>query len=282
MIRTQQAHLHVAALSHEGMSGKNNEDNYAVSSFVLAPNNPTPVVFAVVADGIGGHRYGEVAAEMVVNIISDEVSRSNGGNPIAIFQKAFYTASETIFARSEREPEREGMGATCACVLVVGEKLYCAWAGDSRIYLARSATELRRLTKDHTWVQEAVDKGILEPAQMALHPNAHVIRRYLGSPEPPEPDLRLRLNPGETDEQARANQGLSLRSGDKLLLCSDGLTDLVTDEEILAHLQTRDLRAAAQKLVNLANERGGHDNITIVLLGVPRKTSGWLGWLMGE
>jgi protein phosphatase len=281
MIRTEQAHLHVTALSHEGMSGKNNEDNYAVASFVLAPNNPTPVVFAIVADGIGGHRYGEVAAEMVVNLISDEVARSTSANPIAIFQKAFYMASETIFARSEREPEREGMGATCACAMVAGEKLYIAWAGDSRIYLARGVT-LTRLTKDHTWVQEAVDKGILLPEQMATHPNAHVIRRYMGSPEPPEPDLRLHLRPGETDAEARANQGLLLRSGDNLMLCTDGLTDLVNDDEIRTILHTRDLKGAAQKLVNLANERGGHDNITIVILGVPRKTSGWLGWLMGE
>lgn len=283
MIRTDQAHLYVAALTHEGMTGKNNEDNFGVTAFRLNAGNPTPVVFAVVADGIGGHRSGEVAAEMTIEIIANEVAQSTSSNPLPTFQKAFYKASEAIYARAQAEGgDNKGMGATCACLMVVGDRLYIAWAGDSRIYLARGE-QLLRLTTDHSWIQEALDKGILDPEMADKHPNQHVIRRYLGAPTPTEPDLRLRLKPGETNAQMRANQGVTLNPGDRLLMCTDGLTDLVKDNEINAYLQTRDLHAAANNLINLANSRGGHDNITVVLMRVPEGlTTGplrWMGWV---
>jgi protein phosphatase len=109
----------------------------------------------------------------------------------------------------------------------------------------------------------------LTPEQGHGHPNAHIIRRYLGSQLPPEIDFRLRLNPSETDGQAQANQGLMLIPGDFVILCSDGLTDLVDKEEIKSVLRSNNRDQALQALTRLANERGGHDNITIVLLEVP-------------
>jgi len=138
-----------------------------------------------------------------------------------------------------------------------------------------------QISRAHTWVQEALEKGIINRNALKNHPNLHVIRRYLGSPEPPEPDLRLFLRPEESDSQAKQNQGLNLEPGDVVLLCSDGLTDLVADEEIRDSLQKRTLQNAALSLITLANARGGHDNITIVLLGVPPPASapnpgGWL------
>ncbi len=283
MIRTSQAHLYVAAKTHAGMSGKNNEDNFGVTAFRMSESNPTPVLFAIVADGIGGHQSGEVAAEMAIEIIANEVAQSSGTHPLSTFQKAFHKASEAIFLRAEESHgKHKGMGATCACAMVVGERLYIAWAGDSRIYLARGE-QLLRLTTDHSWVQEAMDKGILDPEMADKHPNQHVIRRYLGSPTPAEPDLRLRLKAGESDAQMRANQGLLLQPGDRVLMCTDGLTDLVKDNEINAYLQTRDINAAVENLIDLANARGGHDNITVVLMRVPEGiTTGplrWPGWL---
>jgi protein phosphatase len=150
-----------------------------------------------------------------------------------------------------------------ACAWVHGNQLYTATVGDSRIYLARGGS-IRQLSVDHTWVQEALEMGVLHPDQVNGHPNAHVIRRYLGSPEPPEVDLRMRLARNEADSQAVANQGVQLRPGDRLLLCSDGLTDLVSDAEILAILQRTPLSHATEALTALANQRGGHDNITII------------------
>jgi protein phosphatase len=125
---------------------------------------------------------------------------------------------------------------------------------------------------DHTWVQEAIERGIITPDQARDHPNVHIIRRHLGSVELPEVDFRLRLSLEDDDEQARRNQGAHLKIGDVLLMCSDGLTDMVWDDEILRLVTTRNaLKSAAEDLVERANERGGHDNITVVLIGVPKE-----------
>jgi PPM family protein phosphatase len=289
MIRSSLAHLHIAALSHSGMTGKNNEDRYAVSSFNLSAEDPRPVVFAVVADGIGGHRAGEVAAELAVNYISQGVAGSNGRKPLKVLEDAIHDASQAIAAHSASKTEQEGMGATCACVWIFERKLYIGYVGDSRIYLMRGG-HIRRLTKDHTWIQEAIEKGIITPEQAHDHPNVHVIRRHLGSVELPDVDFRLYLEDGEEDQVARDNQGLELDPGDILLLCSDGLTDLIWDDEILETLRSKsNLKAAAESLVEKANQRGGHDNITTVLLSVPRdgeviskRKKGLVSWLFGD
>ncbi|HEY6074063.1 MAG TPA: protein phosphatase 2C domain-containing protein [Anaerolineales bacterium] len=288
MIRSSVAHLHIAALSHSGMAGKNNEDRYAVSSFSMGTEDTRPVVFAVVADGIGGHRAGEVAAELAVNYISQGVAESNGKKPLKIMETAIHNASQAVAAHSASKAEQEGMGATCACLWVVEHKLYIAHVGDSRIYLARGE-HIRRLTLDHTWVQEAVDKGILDAEQARDHPNVHIIRRYLGSVELPDVDFRLYLEDGESDEEAEANQGFDLEPGDMLLICTDGLTDLIWDDEILKTMRAQpNLKSAAESLVEAANQRGGHDNITVVLIAVPyhdevvKKKKRLFDWLWPE
>lgn len=290
MIRSSNAHLHIAVLSHPGMTRKNNEDRYAVSAFVVSKDDAKPVVFAVVADGIGGHRAGEVAAELAVNYISQGVSESNSYKPVKTLQDAIEDASQAIAAHSAGKAEQEGMGSTCACAWVIGNQLYTAHVGDSRMYLMRGQ-KIKRITKDHTWVQEAVEKGIITTEQAHDHPNVHVIRRYLGSLELPNVDFRMWLDGAETDDEARSNQGLELEPADIILLCSDGLTDLVWDDEILKIIRSeRDLISAAKNLVNAANQRGGHDNITVVLMKVPRleetkkkkKKPGFFNWLAGE
>ncbi len=268
MKRSQRAHLHIAALSHAGMAGKNNEDRYAVSSYLVGEQEK-PVVFAVISDGIGGHRAGEVAAELAVNYIVQMVSESNGRKPLEIIESAIHYASEAIASRSASKEEQQGMGATCACVWVEEDRLYAGYVGDSRIYLVRNG-KIRRLSVDHTWVQEAIERGIITPDQAHDHPNVHVIRRHLGSVELPEVDFRLRLNEDDSHEQAVKNQGTRLLPGDILLMCTDGLTDMVWDDEILRLILTRNsLKSTAEDLVARANERGGHDNITVILLGVP-------------
>ena len=288
MIRSTLAHLHVAALSHAGMSGKNNEDRYAVSSFQLGREDARPSVFAIVADGIGGHRAGEVAAELAVNYITMGIGESNAKRPVRILETAIHDASQAISSHSAGRLEEEGMGSTCACAWVIENRLYTAYVGDSRIYLLRGKV-IQRLSVDHTWVQEAFEKGIITAEQMREHPNLHVIRRYLGGLKLPEVDLRLRIDNEESSEESENNQGFHLESGDTILLCTDGLTDLVWDDEIAKIIRSKkDLRQSAEALVNLANERGGHDNITVVLMSMPRldeiekKNSGFLGWLLGE
>lgn len=263
MIRVEKSHYPVAARSHAGMSGKNNEDRFAVTAFTLGKEKPTPVLLAVLADGIGGHRAGEVAAEIAVNRITQTVADSSGQNPVALLEEAIHRASQEIFVTAEGDSERKGMGATCAVALIIGSQLYAASVGDSRIYLLREG-RIQQISNDHTWIQEALDLGLLDPEQAVGHPNAHVIRRFLGAPHPPEVDFRLRLSGRENDRQSLSNQGMHLRPGDQLVLCSDGLTDLVSNSEILDVCSQHPLEAAADTLVELANTRGGHDNITLI------------------
>ena len=288
MIRSSLPHLHVAARSHAGMTGKNNEDRYSVSAFQLSRDDPRPSVFAIIADGIGGHRAGEIAAELAVNYITKGISESNGKKPLKIMENAIHEASQAIAAHSAGRDDEEGMGSTCACAWIIENRLYTAYVGDTRVYFIRDK-QIQRVTIDHTWVQEAFEKGIITAEQMRDHPNVHVIRRHLGGVKLPEVDFRLRIDDEESDQESEENQGFHLEPGDTILLCSDGLTDLVWDDEILHTVRAkRDLKSAADKLVNLANERGGHDNITVIMLSTPRleetvkKTPGIVKWLLGE
>jgi protein phosphatase len=287
MIRSSLPHVHVAALSHAGMSGKNNEDRYAISSFLLSKEDPRPAILAVVADGIGGHLAGEIAAELAVNYITAGVAESNGKKPVKILEAAIQNASQSIASHSAGNDDENGMGATCACVWIIENKLYTAYVGDSRIYLLRGKF-IQRLTIDHTWVQEAYEKGIITAEQMRDHPNLHVIRRYLGGVRLPDVDFRLRIDDSESNEESENNQGFHLEPGDTILLCSDGLTDLVWDDEIQKIIRSkRDMKAAAESLVTLANERGGHDNITVVIMSMPKleetaqKKRNILDWILG-
>jgi len=251
------------------MKGKNNEDRYAVTAFYVDEQKRFPSLLAVVSDGIGGHRAGEVAAEIVVENISEIVAKSDATQPLATLQEAIAAASQAVRVQAESDPARKGMGATCACVWILQDRLFIATVGDSRIYLARQE-QIHKLTTDHTWIQEALEQGVLTPEQARGHPNAHVIRRYLGSQQPVEADIRLKFENEHDPEQPHLNQGLRLEPDDILLLCSDGLTDLVEDGEIEEALRKKQLEEALKGLVDLANERGGHDNITIVALKMPR------------
>ena len=273
MLRTEKTHLPVAAATHEGMRGKNNEDRFMVASFQLsASQGALPVLLAVVSDGVGGHRAGEVASEMTVNMVSKTVEQSDGESPTRVMGEAIRSASNQIYALGQTTADFFEMAATVACVMVIGHRLYDATVGDSRIYLMRDGHP-RQISQDHTWIQDALKAGIITPDEVSNHPNAHVIRRYLGSPVPPEVDFRIHLTGQENDDQAQANQGTQLKAGDKLLLCSDGLSDLVSGEEMLDRLNSQPLEAAVKSLIDLANSRGGHDNITIIAVDVPTSAS---------
>ncbi len=268
MIPAEHAHLSFTAATHPGMKGKPNEDRFSVSAFRFRTIDRTPSVVALLADGVGGHRAGEVAAELAVEHILKYLVENSSNHPAETLKQALTHASQVILDQSRRDTTMTGMGTTCVCAWVIGDQLYAASAGDSRLYLQRG-TKLIRLTTDHTWIQEAITQGTLTPAQVKGHPNSHIIRRFLGSTNASEPDMRLRLSPDENDAQAEANQGLQLIKGDRLLLCSDGLTDLVRDSEISDILRTQQLDKCPTVLINLANQRGGHDNITVIAMEVP-------------
>ncbi|HEY9078304.1 MAG TPA: protein phosphatase 2C domain-containing protein [Anaerolineaceae bacterium] len=268
MIRVEKSHLPFAAMTNAGMSGKNNEDYFGVAAFQLDAEKPLPVMLMVLSDGIGGHRGGEHASNIAVNHIIQRVAESDASTPVETMKEAIQSASAKIYEEAQADREKRGMGATVSVAWIIGKRLYTATVGDSRIYLLRNHTA-QQVSTDHTWIQDMLDAGILKPDQVEGHPNAHVIRRYLGSPTPPEVDFRLRLNNDETNEQALANQGTTLQPGDYVLLCSDGLTDLVKNDEILAAFEAQEIEPAVSFLIDLANQRGGHDNITIIVAKLP-------------
>ena len=269
MIPSNQNHLDTSSITDPGSRGRLNEDSYQITSFTISDNDDTPVLLTVVADGIGGHKAGEIASRIAVETIINAVADSDMSDPQWILKSALLEANHSITSEAAEDDERIGMGSTVACALIIDTALYIATLGDSRIYLIRDNI-IRQLNVDHTWVQEALDVGVINSEEARSHPRRHLIRSYLGSSDPIKPDLRLYLADNENLEQAKANQGLPLLPMDQILLCSDGLSDLVADEEILDILQgggTHDEQL--QKLVDLANLRGGHDNITIVLLQSP-------------
>jgi len=283
MIRSKSTHAHVAVQTHPGMTGKNNEDRYAVTGYRLSSSNPTPVTFAVVCDGIGGHRSGEIAAELATEKITQTVANSFGDRPLKTMLLAIQQANEAIYSKAQQSSEYRGMGATIAMVWLESTRLFTTTIGDSRIYLIRG-NSIRQVSTDHTWLQEALTNGTITREEAVNHPNAHVIRRYLGAPVVPQADQRLSLRKDEDDAQMLANQGVELWLDDMVLLCSDGLTDHVGDKEIVEVLMRHPNRIqhGVNDLVNLACERGGKDNITIVLLRLPGEKQGILQSLIGK
>jgi len=269
MIRTDTAHLETVKASHAGMTGKQNEDRCSVTHFWADAKKCKSSTLAVLCDGIGGHRAGEVAAEIGTRVITESVAEGDPGQPLKTLDAAVNQANQAIYAAASTDRGRLGMGTTCACAWIINGRLFTVNLGDSRIYLLRDG-HIIQLSTDHTWIQEALDAGFLKNSSHGEHPNAHVIRRYLGSEKPPEPDFRLWFFEEEGDDDALANQGLQLQAEDILLLCSDGLTDLVADEEIQEVVQSLPLDQAPDRLISLANTRGGHDNTTIILLRAPK------------
>ncbi len=271
MIPYEKTLLVSAASTHPGKRRPNNEDRYHLGTYLVEVDN-TVVTLAMVADGIGGHQAGEVAAQLTIDTLVQRLLSFQGGDPQPQIQSAIIEAGRVVSAAAHAQKERSGMGSTVVLAMVVGSQLYTAHVGDSRIYLVRSG-RLQQITIDHTWVQEAIEYDIIGPDEARGHPHAHILRRHIGGDQLPEPDSRMRLKDGESDRQGLANQGVALRRGDRVLLCSDGLTDLVEDQEIYRGLTAFKPAEGVEFLTELALERGGDDNITIVILAVPSSRS---------
>lgn len=264
-MNSQEAYLDVYGITDPGQSGKINEDRYEIFSFD-SEDADSQVLVAIVADGVGGQKAGEVASDMAVKAILSVIKEGDLTQPLWTLKSAMLEANHAITSVAAHDESKKGMGSTIACALVIDGHLYIASMGDSRIYLIRDE-RIRQLTTDHTWVQEAIENGVISQQEAQKHPRRNLIRSYLGSSDPIQPDLRMFLTDTESPEQAEANQGLPLIPEDLILLCSDGLTSLVPDQEILAVMEkTPDKEQAIHRLVDLANQRGGHDNITIVAI----------------
>jgi protein phosphatase len=262
-----QSDLLIGRGTHPGETGKNNEDRYEVKAYRTEDGGEL-VTLAVVADGIGGHRAGEVASGLAVENILSVVEQTKDRDYPSMLTRAVGEAARVIAERAKSHPDYLDMGTTCAIAVIAGRRLYTAYLGDSRIYLMRGRA-IRQISVDHTWMQAAIEHNLITREEARNHPNRHVVLRHLGDDPDEQPDFRLRLADDETPEQSKENQGLELGPGDAVLVCSDGLTDVVEDAVIERVLAGRAPQAAVDELIHLARQAGGPDNITVVVVRVP-------------
>ena len=208
----------------------------------------------VVADGVGGAQAGEVASKLAVQTLLAAYYRSYGETPADRLRKAFSEANCAVHERASQQEGPHRMSTTLVAAVVRGGELTVANVGDSRAYLIRDG-QMRQVTHDHSVVARLVAEGVITPEQAERHPQRHVISRSIGARANVEADIFTG----------------TFHPGDRLLLCSDGLTEHVTDEEILAAMEAEDPETSGQRLVNLANDRGGTDNITVLVVRALRE-----------
>ncbi len=223
-----------------GRVREHNEDNLVVRAPLFA-----------VADGMGGQRAGEVASRTAVSVIDAwlDAARPTDGPGL---ERLLQAANEAIWSAATADPELRGMATTCTVLAADGSAAILAHVGDSRAYLYRDGT-LRQLTSDHSVVAELVRSGLLDPARAGSHPQRNLVVRALGAGPSLEVDL--------TD--------IDIAAGDRLLLCTDGLTNLVGDAVIAGVLsRVHGPAVAAASLVALANEQGGDDNVTVIVVDI--------------
>jgi protein phosphatase len=262
MIQTEQSLYLISSASHGGKGGQVNEDRFRVESFFLDEGHNRTACFAVLADGVGAQRAGQVAAELAVDAIAAFVGQSDASQPTGILQAALVHANRVLVQRAESRPEWEGMGSTCLCAWVIGEKLYVASLGSSRLYLLRGR-HLQLLNVLRALPGEAPVEG---KAKRGRKGEDDPLRGYLGSKTQVEVDLKLDSDNRRPSEK---NQGLRLQPNDRILLCSDGLGEALEENEIVEILGGRNAEEAAQALVDFGLEKGTAHNMTAVVVSVP-------------
>lgn len=211
----------------------------------------------LVADGMGGHQAGEVASRMASEIISQEYfnKEKNGGIEKSL-RRAFLAANQQIYHSASTHKEQHGMGTTCTALVVTEQLIHFGHVGDSRAYLWKKSG-IHRITEDHTYVMELVRSGEITREQAETHPKRNILTNAMGT----KPEVKV-----DTGKFP-----LPFETGDRLLLCSDGLYDYLNDAEIAQWLSGFEIAEAAERMIQEAKNRGGHDNITIVLA---EKTAG--------
>ena len=233
-----------------GLKRGHNEDNYLINE---------ELNLYVVADGMGGHAGGEYASAIAVNTVEEVVTSLEGqdieldiDDPVEVskhkLSHAVRLAGRRIFEKAREQPEYHGMGTTVVVLLVRAGNAYIAHVGDSRVYVMRDG-QIEQVTEDHSLIAEKIRHGLLTKEEAKNHKMRNVITRSLGYQEDVEVDLTVR----------------AIRRGDQFLLCSDGLSGLVEDEEMQHHMTISEPQVAGRVLTELACERGGDDNITTII-----------------
>lgn len=241
--------IQISGACDPGIARDHNEDAIAIQE-----DDGRGYMLAIVCDGMGGHSAGEVASAIAVAVLSDYVESEfrSGKTPDVLLREGFALANAQIDEHAQVNPSAHGMGCTCVAVLGIRDRMWVAHAGDSRLYRVRDGQNtVEQLTTDHTMVQELVDQNLLTPEQAATHPYRGRISRCLGH--------------GKHKSDAEINEFV-LETGDNLLLCSDGLSDVVPPVEMQALVCQRDVRDASRRLIEAANKQGGPDNISAIIM----------------
>lgn len=246
--------LEIAGLTDVGRKRSHNEDSIG---------SDIGIGLAILADGMGGYKAGEVASSLAIDMVTEQLRKDLRGlapgqvdeesgysQESLLMRQAIATANETIFKTAQDQPQCQGMGTTLVAAVFYDDRMTIAHVGDSRLYRLRGG-ELEQITVDHSLLQELIDKGFYTPEEAKESLNKNLVTRAMGIEVSVQPDLQEEM----------------VKPDDLYLLCSDGLSDLVEDEEIhLTLLKSgANLQEAAGKLVHMANEKGGKDNISVIL-----------------
>ena len=236
------------SITDAGAIREMNQDFY-FSSDTAVGNLPN---LFIVADGMGGHKAGDYASRYTIERVVASVSRNAGDEPVSIIKEAINKANELLVAESREDEAKRGMGTTLVVGTIIGNKLFVANIGDSRLYIVGGTEQIRQITRDHSLVQEMVRMGEITAEEARNHPDKNIITRALGAERTVDIDFfDLKLEPDST-----------------ILMCSDGLSNMVEDDRIgeIISDTDRDLQERGQALISEANRNGGKDNIAIVLI----------------
>jgi serine/threonine protein phosphatase PrpC len=245
--------IEAASLTDVGLQRTNNEDSY----IYWEPDSDVEFRrkgrLAVVADGMGGYEGGQEASRVAVETVRHIYDNDFNGDPQQTLVSAFESAHDNILRYAMDHPEFHGMGTTCTAVAIIDDQLYFAHVGDSRLYLIRNDT-VARLTRDHSYVGRLVENGIVRSEDAESHPQRHILTAALGSGHDVTP---------HTPEQP-----IPLEEGDILVLCTDGLWSLLSEHELSRVAQANSPADACRRMIRIALERGGPDNITVLVMRV--------------
>ncbi len=237
--------MNAYALTDVGKTRQMNQD------YVYCNGKPVGILpnLYIVADGMGGHKAGDLASKFSVQTFVDYVSQAENDNPISIISDAISYTNKKLIELASQSEDYTGMGTTFVVATVFEHSVYIANVGDSRVYVYDH--ELKQVTRDHSFVEELVASGKLERSEARTHKRKNVITRAMGGAETVVPDFFE----------------IECSAGSQLLLCSDGLTNMVTDETLEEVLEShQDIVKKAEQLVTMANENGGLDNISVVII----------------
>lgn len=233
------------AITDIGQKRSVNQDAFYASEL---PVGGLPNLF-LVADGMGGHQAGDVASKYTIERVVAHVKDSAEKNPVKLLRTAIETANSELLVKASTDEKLVGMGTTIVAATIDGDCMYVANVGDSRLYVINET--VTQITRDHSLVEEMVRKGAIDRTQARFHPKKNIITRAIGVKD----DVMIDFF------------DVKLSSGDTVLLCTDGLTNMVDDDDIRILMeQQADIAGKAEKLIETANQNGGKDNITVVVV----------------